>query len=868
MINKKRLTRFLSVILTAAILLSTLPTVGLFASAEEVSGAGANFADKTKLEFRGISSSENSVFFANTGMSLVKTLPYAYDVYNEGGNWVEKNGIQEGTSAYLADRDVESRYLYNTNEKAFTNANHYMCSRRGYVTKRTDGSTDEYGTNIDDIKVDGTEYAVDIVHDLLKVEDVSRVLINHHPTKALRAGHYHLYASETREDLFKDESLVYKVVYDYVNQLGQIFNFPTPVKARYVAIRVFNPYATKDETEIRSGAIGAATKSAGNAYIRMFEFNVFGAAGATADVVENREYSYKKTNDKSDPSKYPEFTYNAELEEKNSLVANRTPEKMFFMKNGAEYPAYTVLAGNKINADCLTDNDSDTGAELRADNSTDHIFANGISLIDDEEKMYLQFNYKLDGEASVTDVSLFYHQSDDLSAGHIKLSVADTEENLFSGSENSYTTKDIYSVFGSATKVTFASPKKGRYVGIRIITPVKKRYTSYSNYYTRLAEISVGGNYLSLSNGINYTYKIEGTSTTKTGNEKIEYTSNPDSLGKYSAGTPVRVTLPASVRDSEGNIHSLKSWTASNPTMSGSDTVIEFTLEEGKTARINAVYGVSDKPDVNITFKNYWGEVIHQASVTYGQYLSREDYEAANAALGDVPGKELKYSLYHFGSRVAEMPVWNEDIYNYAAGADITFTPLYVTSAETYTVKYSERKIGMNGNSVSETFVPVEKQCRFGDKITCENPSAKYWTVNGQPWCSGDTFIGYVTEDMEIAAVTNSLGKTAAVSIAENPVVSGSSVSFAGRIAALPSGALIESIGLVLVSGDSEVTEITTSNCQQLIRANKRNGNDFMITVTNLPRKVTRRARMYLTYDASSTDYGTIYSKEVTVTIP
>ena len=292
-------------------------------------------------------------------------------------------------------------------------------------------------------------------------------------------------------------------------------------------------------------------------------------------------------------------------------------------------------------------------------------------------------------------------------------------------------------------------------------------------------------------------------------------------------------------------------------------------METNKTAKISAVYGVSQRAPVTITFKNYWGEVIHSAKVTYGHYLSRGDYEIANSKLGAVPGKELKYAEYYFGSRIAEMPVWNEDIYNYAAGADITFTPVYVASDKIYDVTVTAKKTGLNSTTQKPEEISYTETipCRFNQKIICEDSEAKYWTVDDQPWCMGSTFVGYVTEEMTIKPNKGTL-TGAKIALGKEPVITGSSVGFAARIINLPEGAMVKGYGLVLVSGDSEVAEITTANCQQLIRANKRSGGDFMVTVTNMPRKVTRRARAYITYDAATIGTATIYSEEVAITMP
>lgn len=845
--NSKSISRIIALILSLLTLLSAMPLGGFVAFATtEKTGAGENF-QVTRINSSGTT---NIQLFANLGNSVVKKLPTIYTTRKVDGEWVSE-GFKETDAAFLCDRDIENKSNTMPGNGRTPVPNHYMGGTRGFATAAAE--PDENGCNIDTLHIDGTEICSDIVYDLEKEEKISNIIVSHHPTEVLRSGHYYLYASNSFETLFDDASLVYKNVYDQVGFRSQVFSFTADTYARFVAIRVFNPWATADETKLRTGTYGpgsGATMSAGNAYIRMFEFNVFGEG---EDVVEPRDpaLSAPAAEDTlEDVINRGYEIYDDSIADKNNLVLNKAPSDAFFMKDDSKYSARAQVNGVVTDLALLTNDSAAGGVEIFPTDSISGKFSEGSTLLDDEGKMYAQLNYELDGPAKISDLALFFHHENDLSAGHIKVSVADTETELFG--DDSYTTDDLYSPHGSIINVKFGTAQTGSYIGIRIICPVKKNYTDLTNAYIRLAEISVYGNYVNTVGGISYRYRIEGSTTERTGNAEITYTGNPDTSGKYTVGTTVEVKAPASVRDTSGKLHSFTGWKNGSGDDLGDDIILKLTPESIATTTVYAIYGVSSKT-VTFTFLDYWGNTVHTAKVPFGQYVSREDYEAANEKLGDVPGKELLLGEFQFGSRVASMPCWNVDIYNYAADADTTFTPKYVTADKTYTV------------TLGDTPLPEGSEFKFDQKITLSDQSATYWTVNGIPWCKGTEFVAYVTEDMVIEVKTDTL--TQKVSLAQNPIVSGSSVGFAAKFVDIPEDAKISGCGLLLVGGDSTVTEITIANAEQKIFATKRSGNEFMVTVTNMPRKVTRRARIYVNYDGFGAS-GTAYSNEVTVTMP
>ncbi len=770
--------------------------------------------------------STNTQTFSGMGTQLVKKRPQIssstkYEIFSYT-YWRSKDWSYEQDTEYLIDRDIENKF-YNSDEHQ-TVQNHYQGSNENFATESNE--TDANGNKlVGEYKTDGSSYYVDIVHDLEKSESIDTIVVGQISTQILRAGHYFIYVSNSESTLFNTESLAYEYKYENAEARAQVFKF-TDCTARYVAMRVYSPYSSTAEEDLRAET--AACRIYGNAYLRLAEFNVFG----------------KKTDDFKSVSYLEQLRdeEGAVLTGTRNLIANREPSSVIIKSGGVENSA--VVYGQS--AGIFTDGDESVSAQIRlADGSG--AFLNGSTLIDNEEAMYAQLNYKLDSPADISKFELFLNDSDLLSAGHLKLSVAEKEEELFT--DTAYTSSDIYSTFGSG--IGFEINKRtGEYIGVRIICPVRKECTDTTALFASLSELAVYGTYTEKAGGINYLYRIGESTRDYTGNAEIRYTSNPDANGYYGVGATITVTPPASVRDSNDKLQSFVCWQNSKGETIGTELTLEITSDDTTPTTVRAIYGQTDKT-VEFTFLNYWGEEIDTVTVPFGGFISREQYEAINAQLGDVPGKQLKYSEFRFGSRKATMPVWNKDIYNYVADANTTFTPVYEASQNTYSVTYEGEEV-----------------CLFDQKVTYQNENAKYWTVNGNPWCVGTEFTAYVTGDMVIAAVTDTEPQSAFVSVAD-PIVAGSSLGVVAKFQ-LPDGAVIVECGVIFSSGsyDGELKlENVSGNLIQKVVSETQSGGNYMITLKNNPRKVTRKARAYVTYTAGGATQ-TIYSNTVEKTIP
>ena len=106
-----------------------------------------------------------------------------------------------------------------------------------------------------------------IEHTLDGLCDVSKIFVYNHKNQKVMTYKYKIYAAENKEDLYKEESLVY----DFTNSAfmrGQMF---TPNrKAKYVAMVITQPSTTTEY-------------STDNIYPRLHEFNVYGLRDGEVD---------------------------------------------------------------------------------------------------------------------------------------------------------------------------------------------------------------------------------------------------------------------------------------------------------------------------------------------------------------------------------------------------------------------------------------------------------------------------------------------------------------------------------------------------------------------------------------------------------
>lgn len=121
---------------------------------------------------------------------------------------------------------------------------------------------------------DGSRAYVKIIYDFGSEADISKILLVHHQTKAIRTGRYELYVGNNVSTLFDEENKVAE--YSNVASLQrQIFSFggTKSTIGRYAALKILDPvcdHGTENVTTVDSDPAN------NNIYLRLLEFSVFG----------------------------------------------------------------------------------------------------------------------------------------------------------------------------------------------------------------------------------------------------------------------------------------------------------------------------------------------------------------------------------------------------------------------------------------------------------------------------------------------------------------------------------------------------------------------------------------------------------------
>ncbi len=241
-----------------------------------------------------------------------------------------------------------------------------------------------------------------------------------------------------------------------------------------------------------------------------------------------------------------------------SLVRGKTPEKVYYYVNesfatdetstlnGATDITFGELATDTVNS-AIVDltSTTDFNNDTRIFNSTrlqNGMFVAGGALVNDETKQYLQINFELDSKATIDS---FFFGSDRSTAGayhpgHWKFYIADTEEGLFDEA-NCVAETDMTAVAAYRTaKTELATPKAGKWVGLRIISAYRTVPTSI---YPRIDHFSVQGSYVTPVASVNaadYTATVEGADAAAdaqvTSAELAGNTDKNDAYGAVSIG--------------------------------------------------------------------------------------------------------------------------------------------------------------------------------------------------------------------------------------------------------------------------------------------------------------------------------------------
>ncbi len=371
-----------------------------------------------------------------------------------------------------------------------------------------------------------------------------------------------------------------------------------------------------------------------------------------------------------------------------SLLANKTPTAGYYY-NGLEghhnlakttEPAQFELKSTAVGLTSSNPTNDDCGlfADLnlswymfKSYNSENKVSA----IINDETKQWAQLNYKLDGEATVSEIRFgnfrgSYHWQ---SSSHYKLILSDTAEGLMDFNlANAVIDVDMdkdTSLKAGMQVVTLTSQVTAKYVAIRFICtansaiigqPISNMYTDRMNYF------GVQGTY---TEPVKAEVNIEtefGVPSNLVSKDEPVYVGGGDANGNYIAGS-VKVVALAEYQDRENVLEYIfKGWYNGDALVS-SDAEYVYDLKRGDvtfTAKYDVVPLVEK---YTIIFEDGVHNELGKLIVRHGQQL---DTDLVNQiVVKDFYG----YNVLRDGDGNV---VWTEAIDNIIV-SDMTFTALY-----------------------------------------------------------------------------------------------------------------------------------------------------------------------------------------------
>ncbi len=793
--------------------------------------------------------SRNDDLFAGVGATVVVGNPTVYvSKKNTETNQFERTAITgyAGALANLWNSDIDgggetmlSPYELKFAEPEETCHNCGTAYEAGVNADKCPNEECKEGRKAKEYYTDGSKHFVDIEYDLMQKKQIKNIVVSNHKTPILQTSYYRIYASNSVDDLYLPENLVYEKRAEATTTRSQVLTLENNVSARYVAMRVFNPCGGNAEELAANPTTALYT----NVYIRLLEFNVFG----------NEPYSIK--NSSRDIISHTNY-----LKTKKSIIEGKSPSKAFAFVNGTEhslteaiyevddkgniltdekgqhisvvskYPNFTVLTNDEV----LHDD------EIRSINNNMLFIDDSGNVIDDETKLYAQFNYKLDAQTNISGVEIYGHSNASYSPSHMKFSIADKEEDLFT--ENATFTSDDIRSASNGIGVELNVPECGSFVGVRIICAVMPNCSLKRDHaYMRIRDISIYGNYKEagiLPSTYRQIYHENGIRK-EVMNSDVSFNCSTDSNGNICAGVSAQIKAPVSFRYN-GEIYSFYSWTDLNGKTLSEDLIYDYKTTP-ESAQLFANYKKVTDKTVKFKFLNKAGTVVYETDVIFGHYLSREQYESANASIESIPGYEVEKKEISFGSRTAVMPVWSEDIYNKAAETECSFSPIFVPEAKTYTVTYYEDV----------------RNLKFDTKVTFNNSESKvYWLVDGIVMGNnGTSFTMYVSGDAVIT--TQSSATVNNIALFDKAYIKNYDGTVFAKIVKTPYK--IVEVGVVFADGsklqaseyDSKL-KLGADNVLAVKAEHYSTNNGFSITLKNIGRKRVRVARAYIKYKSSA----------------
>ncbi len=343
----------------------------------------------------------------------------------------------------------------------------------------TDGQTDKDGEDYSFVGYEfrfGTSnpkaffngrYSSAFVYDLGSSFELTKLALVHGSKGALATNHYMVYASNSRDNLFKDESFVLEVKNTGANQRNLI-TFQDGVKAKYVGIRVWDPCS--DYTQ----PVLADTPT--NAYVRMREIAVYGK------VVDAGLFTAT-----SDDSTATDTTLGD-----SNVLSGKAVTKIYYYGPGVTEQRYDDT-GKLTDGDVTNDGEWRQSGSKFADTANNKVIGNGINIGDYK----LDIIFGLGSTHEITGFEVFNatnNQGNSLANYRYQVYIANSQSELFYP-ENmvmDFTNEDAKG--RNAFKLTSGKEAiKGKFYGVRILDPTCSKTVDLSNIYPRVRELTLYG---------------------------------------------------------------------------------------------------------------------------------------------------------------------------------------------------------------------------------------------------------------------------------------------------------------------------------------------------------------------------------------
>ncbi len=506
-------------------------------------------------------------------------------------------------------------------------------------------------TTVTKIHNDGVTAYTNIIYTLDGKADISDIVVMGHHEADTWAISYDLYIGDKASTIFDSEP-----VYSYKNNGSRTQHYEVKdTKAAYVAMRITAACTSTDIAKYQSFANNFGLSII---HPRIYEFNVYGTAGAALDEVQFSESN------------------SAAIPEEESIVASTATS--YFDGTGEQLvPLSTIsaLTDGNANSEFMG---SDTMTPFAVKDS------NPIELLDDR---YLKITHTLRNNAEISSIYVFNHSTTDLRTYKYKLYASKELSTLWDEGNLVYDFVNTDRTRGQL----YTLVKEAKYVGMLITDPCNQPFASErtaNQIYPRLYEFGVYGTADAETPGGSNDEEVRdiGDATMPTGNNIMKGRMLTSAVAYNTVtgdSTPVGTSSAQNFTDENMDTD----WHTG--TIHGNKYFAQWDTENNKpvlvvdgTVYVDAVYNLGGTATIDRIFIGHHNTRERRAK-KYAIYVSDNDDEAlfdesnlVKTVENNAParGQEITFKtpltgVRNIGIRIIN-PVWDENF----ALAEITAT--------------------------------------------------------------------------------------------------------------------------------------------------------------------------------------------------